>query len=524
VNRPDRIARRLMRAPWPVRPTSQIGLRVGLALALLVVGCDSLQNAIAEGDTRSITMHHLHTGEDITITYKRNGIYDDAALKRLDWFLRDWRENRSIHMDPHLIDLVWEVNREVEGTQPIQIVCGYRDESTNSMLRRRSTGVAQHSQHVLGKAMDFYIPGVALEKIRVAGLRLQRGGVGFYPTSGSPFVHLDVGGVRHWPRMTREQLVRVFPNGRTVHIPSDGRPLSGYALALADIQHRGGRPSSVSLAQAEQAGAIDASDTTASARKPSLLAAIFGSHESEPETTATTTPVATPVAKPAAPMRVALAPVPQPKTRPMRVPMTVVASIPAQTPAALHARAVVAAASRTPADIINSRGYWVGVPDMHPARGVVLASATTASMPREFQHAPTPKLALAYAAVPPSYSQPQRHSVVTRWAGAATSIAGKAKAEPARTAAKAFDPWLNAVTITPSVRQYLSATQYGARDFRSLQPLLDKPATTVAMTFTADPTQGLSTERFSGRAIVFIGTTTFAAGAGTEFLKTAFLP
>jgi hypothetical protein len=325
--------------------------------------------------------------------------------------------------------------------------------------------------------------------------------------------------------MTREQLVRVFPNGRTVHIPSDGRPLSGYALALADIQHRGGRPSSVSLAQAEQAGAIDASDATASARKPSLLAAIFGSNESEPETTATTTPVAMPVAKPAAPVRVALAPVPLPKTRPMRVPMTVVASIPAQTPAALHARAVVAAASPTPADIINSRGYWVGVPDMHPARGVTLASAdtdTTASMPREFQNAPTPKLALAYAAEPPSHPQPKRHSLVTRWAGAATSIAGKAKAEPARTAAKTFDPWLNAVTITPSVRQYLSATQYGARDFRSLQPLLDKPATTVAMTFTADAVQGPPPERFSGPAIVFIGTTTFAAG--TQVLKTAFLP
>ena len=96
------------------------------------------------------------------------------------------------------------------------------------MLRRRSNGVARFSQHMLGHAMDFYIPGVPLDQLRAIGLRLQRGGVGFYPTSGSPFVHMDTGGVRHWPRMTREQLVKVFPDGRTVHIPTDG----GHSRAM----------------------------------------------------------------------------------------------------------------------------------------------------------------------------------------------------------------------------------------------------------------------------------------------------
>ena len=87
--------------------------------------------------------------------------------------------------------------------------------------------------------MDLYIPGVPLEQIRFAGLRLQRGGVGFYPTSGSPFVHLDTGSIRHWPRMTHDQLARVFPDGRTVHVPTDGVPLKGYELAKADIEKRG---------------------------------------------------------------------------------------------------------------------------------------------------------------------------------------------------------------------------------------------------------------------------------------------
>ena len=76
-------------------------------------------------------------------------------------------------------------------------------------------------------------------RFRAAGLRLQRGGVGFYPTSGSPFVHLDTGSIRHWPRMTHDQLARVFPDGRTVHVPTDGNPLKGYELARADIEKRG---------------------------------------------------------------------------------------------------------------------------------------------------------------------------------------------------------------------------------------------------------------------------------------------
>ena len=136
------------------------------------------------------------------------------------------------------------------------------------MLRRRSSGVAQQSQHTVGKAIDFYIPDADLSEMRAAGLRLQRGGVGFYPSSGSPFIHLDVGSVRHWPRMTHDQLARVFPDGRTVHIPSDGQPLKGFALALADIERRGGTPSATSLDAARTAGVNTEKRTT--------LATLFG--------------------------------------------------------------------------------------------------------------------------------------------------------------------------------------------------------------------------------------------------------
>ncbi len=206
---------------------ARAGLSCGLAALVLLFGSKILQTAIAEGDTRTISLHHIHTDEDITITFKRDGQYDEKALEKLNWFLRDWRREQETRMDPHLIDLIWEVHRETGSQEPVWVVCGYRSPETNAMLRRRSNGVARFSQHMLGHAMDFYIPGALLEQLRVIGLRLQRGGVGFYPTSGSPFVHMDTGGVRHWPRMTREQLVRVFPDGRTVHIPTDGRPLPG---------------------------------------------------------------------------------------------------------------------------------------------------------------------------------------------------------------------------------------------------------------------------------------------------------
>jgi uncharacterized protein YcbK (DUF882 family) len=233
---------------------ARAGYSCSVALLALLFGGKALQNAEAEGDTRTITMHHVHTDEDITITFKRNGVYDQAALDKLNWFLRDWRKSEKIDMDPHLIDLVWEVQRENGSNQPIWVVCGYRSPETNAMLRHRSAGVARFSQHMLGHAMDFYIPGANLEHLREIGLRLARGGVGFYPTSGSPFVHMDTGNVRMWPRMSHDELVRVFPDGKTVQIPSDGKPLPGYAVALAEIQSRGNNPSDNSLASARGSG------------------------------------------------------------------------------------------------------------------------------------------------------------------------------------------------------------------------------------------------------------------------------
>ena len=219
--------------------SQKVGYRAGLTALMLLAGAGAVRDATALNETRTLSFHHTHSGEDLTVTFKRNGRYDEEALKQLNHLLRDWRNQEKTEMDRRLFDILWEVYRDVDGKQPINIISSYRSPATNAMLRRRSSGVARHSQHMLGHAIDFFIPGVALEQIRYAGLRQQRGGVGFYPTSGSHFVHLDTGSVRHWPRMTYAQLSKVFPDGRTVHLPSNGGPMKGYELARADIERRG---------------------------------------------------------------------------------------------------------------------------------------------------------------------------------------------------------------------------------------------------------------------------------------------
>lgn len=212
-------------------------LAAGLAVFLVAAGT----SLPAAAQTRALKLYNTHTGETATVVFKRNGQFDPAGLKQLNHMLRDWRRDEPTRMAPELFDLIYEVYAEVGATEPIHIISGYRSPVTNNMLRSRSRGVAKLSQHMLGKAMDFFIPGVSLSRLREAGLRKQFGGVGFYPTSGSPFVHMDVGSVRHWPRMTREQLARVFPDGKTVHLPADGPPLSRYQEALAEVERYKGR-------------------------------------------------------------------------------------------------------------------------------------------------------------------------------------------------------------------------------------------------------------------------------------------
>lgn len=458
-----------------------------VAAALLAAASDSLQPAAADGATRTLSFHNTHTDESITVTFKRDGRYDADALKRLNNFMRDWRREEEIKMDPQLFDLLWEAYREAGGRKPIEIISGYRSPGTNAMLRARSSGVAQASLHTHGQAMDFFIPDVPLEKIREVGLKMQRGGVGFYPTSGSPFVHLDTGSIRHWPRMTHDQLVKVFPNERTVHIPSDGQPLSGYALAMTDVERQGRRPSTVSLVAARNANAIDDEDRTASinpakpkpASKPTLLASFFSFKPgtAEPEKTARADKTAT--ASLTAPVNIATERVvPMPKMRP--VAMTAVASVNMPVPPPRPSAAIAIAQVAFEADRL-----------------------TTASTGPLLAYAPTSTTLSATRAAPMGTAAPKLAAAPAKATGA------PAPATLAQIGLRYDDPWMRAIIMTPSLRGFLSTAQFGSRDKQALGEQFRKPPSSVTMAFADEPNSGLETNRFSGSAVVFVATTSF---------------
>lgn len=144
-----------------------------------------------------LLLFHLHTNERINIVYRRGDSYLPDAIKQLDHFLRDHRTGDVTGLDPRLFDLLSDLATSLgrPGTE-IDIVCGYRTPWSNELLRRTTLGVAEHSQHMRGEAIDIRIPGVSTARLRDAALHLHRGGVGYYPQSG--FVHVDLGPIRRW--------------------------------------------------------------------------------------------------------------------------------------------------------------------------------------------------------------------------------------------------------------------------------------------------------------------------------------
>ncbi|MCC7251982.1 DUF882 domain-containing protein [Hyphomicrobium sp.] len=203
---------------------------LGLGAATLLAAAVQVAGARASDD-RTISFYHIHTKETLTVAYKKNGRFVPDAMKKINWILRDWRKDQATTMDPNTIDIIWEMHRELGSQQPVHIISGYRSPSTNEMLRKTRGGQAKQSQHMTGKAIDIAFPDVPLRRMRYSAMIRERGGVGYYPTSGIPFVHVDTARVRHWPRMVRDELALLFPSGRSKHEPADGRPIT-----LSDVR------------------------------------------------------------------------------------------------------------------------------------------------------------------------------------------------------------------------------------------------------------------------------------------------
>ncbi|PHM70177.1 YcbK family protein [Xenorhabdus kozodoii] len=171
-----------------------LGISVAaLGLSLLP---QSVLAALTTSRPRILRFNNLHTGETLKAEFFDGHRYNKSELARLNYLFRDFRQNKVTTIDPKLFDQIYLLQIMMGINKPVQLVSGYRSLVTNNMLRHASGGVAKHSYHTRGQAMDFHIDGIQLAHIRKAALRMRAGGVGFYPKSN--FIHIDTGPVRTW--------------------------------------------------------------------------------------------------------------------------------------------------------------------------------------------------------------------------------------------------------------------------------------------------------------------------------------
>jgi uncharacterized protein YcbK (DUF882 family) len=145
---------------------------------------------------RALAFVHTHTGETGRIVYWADGAYLPDGLAQLDHLLRDHYTGAVHAIDRRLLELLHRLHAALETREPYYVISGYRSPETNAALAARSRGVAQHSLHLEGQAIDLRVPGRELAQLRATALALRAGGVGYYP--GPDFVHVDVGRVRWW--------------------------------------------------------------------------------------------------------------------------------------------------------------------------------------------------------------------------------------------------------------------------------------------------------------------------------------
>lgn len=182
------------------RDVLKLGAIGALALAAaspaLAEGLRLRRSLRAAAPERALRFYNLHTDERLRTVYWADGRYLPDSLAEIDTILRDFRAGKVHPIDPRLLDLLWTLHRSLETHQPFDVISGYRTPETNAMLAAHSRGVARHSMHILGKAVDIRVPGRSTLSVRNAALALHGGGVGYYPVSR--FVHVDVGRVRRW--------------------------------------------------------------------------------------------------------------------------------------------------------------------------------------------------------------------------------------------------------------------------------------------------------------------------------------
>lgn len=171
-------------------------LKSSVALASALSMPALARASVAAPHERSLRFYNTHTGETLRTMFWAEGQFIPEALQDINRLLRDHRSNTVAPIDPELIVLLNKVSTQFGSNNVVHVISGYRSPETNRKLAEASGGVAKHSLHLEGKAIDVRIPGYDLNDLRKAALAEKRGGVGYYPDS--KFVHMDTGRVRHW--------------------------------------------------------------------------------------------------------------------------------------------------------------------------------------------------------------------------------------------------------------------------------------------------------------------------------------
>jgi len=173
---------------------------LGAFAATLVIAAPTLSNAFGvlrgAGDIRRVKMYSGRTGESMDTIYWIEGEYIPEAMKEINHFMRDWRSDESMKIDPRNVDIMAAAHRLMDVSEPYMLLSGYRCAATNAMLRSKSGGVARNSLHMVGKAADLRLKSRSVGQMAKAAATCASGGVGRY--SRSNFVHMDCGPVRTW--------------------------------------------------------------------------------------------------------------------------------------------------------------------------------------------------------------------------------------------------------------------------------------------------------------------------------------
>ncbi|MEP6885554.1 MAG: DUF882 domain-containing protein [Gammaproteobacteria bacterium] len=188
--------RRVLRAGGALAGVSAAALLTGRAMGRDTAAAHrAVRSKVAPGDRR-IALLNLHTDERLEIEYSRDGTYVSEALSAIQVLLRDFRTGEQHVIDPSLLDYLVEVAHRVGADPVFSVISGYRSPQTNAAMHEKSAGVAQHSLHMEGRAIDVRMTGINCADLAARAEDLQRGGVGYYRASN--FVHLDTGAFRIW--------------------------------------------------------------------------------------------------------------------------------------------------------------------------------------------------------------------------------------------------------------------------------------------------------------------------------------